>query len=222
MTTVLQIDASARVTRSLSRGLTTAFAEHWQAARPDDTWIKRDVGLNPPSAISEAWIAAAFKPIDQRTPEQVAVLQESDELLAELKPADIIVIGTPMYNYGMPSALKAWIDQVIRIGRTFSFDLARGDQPIEPIQTGKILVILAASGEGGFAVGGVNAADNHLDTAIVSASRLLGASKHHVIRIEYQEFGDDRHQQSKEAAYAAIPQLVERLSQKVSASAVAA
>lgn len=222
MTTVLQIDASARVTRSLSRGLTTAFAEHWQTDRPDDTWIKRDVGLNPPSAIGEAWIAAAFKPVDQRTPEQVAVLQESDELLAELEPADVIVIGTPMYNYGMPSALKAWIDQVIRIGRTFSFDLARGEQPIEPIQTGKILVILAASGEGGFAVGGINATDNHLDTAIVSASRLLGVSEHHVIRIEYQEFGDDRHQQSKEAAYAAIPQLVEKLSQKVGAPAVAA
>ncbi|MGJ3247356.1 MAG: FMN-dependent NADH-azoreductase [Elainellaceae cyanobacterium] len=222
MTTILQIDASARVTRSLSRGLTTAFAEHWQKIRPSDTWIKRDVGLNPPSAIREEWIAAAFKPVDQRTPEQVAILQESDELLAELEPADVIVIGTPMYNYAMPSALKAWIDQVIRIGRTFSFDLARGDQPIEPIQTGKILVILASSGEGGFAVGGVNAAENHLDTAIVSASRLLGVSEHHVIRIEYQEFGDDRHQQSKKAAHVAIPQLVEQLSQKVGAPAVAA
>ena len=215
MTTILQIDASARVTRSLSRGLTTAFAEHWQKVRPNDTWITRDVGLNPPSSISENWIAAAFKPVDQRTPEQVTALRESDELLAELEPADVIVIGTPMYNYGMPSALKAWIDQVIRIGRTFSFDLARGEQPIEPIQTGKILVILTASGEGGFELGGVHAAQNHLDTAIITASRLLGVSEYHVIRIEYQEFGDDRHQQSKAAAYAAIPQLVEQLSQKV-------
>lgn len=222
MTTILQIDASARVTRSLSRGLTTAFAEHWQKVRPNDTWITRDVGLNPPSAISENWIAAAFKPVDQRTLEQVTALRESDELLAELEPADVIVIGTPMYNYGMPSALKAWIDQVIRIGRTFSFDLARGEQPIEPIQTGKILVILTASGEGGFEFGGVHAAQNHLDTAIITASRLLGVSEHHVIRIEYQEFGDDLHQQSKAAAYAAIPQLVEQLSQKVGIPTVAA
>ena len=222
MTTLLQIDASARVTRSLSRGLTTAFAEHWQKAHPNDTWFKRDVGLNPPSAISEDWIAAAFTPIEQRIPEQVAALQESDQLLAELESADVIVIGTPMYNYGMPSALKAWIDQVIRIGRTFSFDLARGEQPIEPIQTGKILVILTASGEGGFESGGLHAAQNHLDTAIITASRLLGVSEHHVIRIEYQEFGDDRHQQSKAAAYAAIPRLVEQLSQKLGAPSVAA
>ncbi|PSN19648.1 FMN-dependent NADH-azoreductase [filamentous cyanobacterium CCP5] len=222
MTTILQIDASARVTRSLSRGLTTAFAEHWQKVRPNDTWITRDVGLNPPAAISENWIAAAFKPVDQRTLEEVTALRESDELLAELEPADVIVIGTPMYNYGMPSALKAWIDQVIRIGRTFSFDLARGEQPIEPIQTGKILVILTASGEGGFEFGGGHVAQNHLDTAIITASRLLGVSEHHVIRIEYQEFGDDRHQQSKAAAYAAIPQLVEQLSQKVGIPTVAA
>ncbi|MBE9140207.1 NAD(P)H-dependent oxidoreductase [Nodosilinea sp. LEGE 07088] len=215
MKTILQIDASARVTRSLSRGLTTAFVEHWQKTRPHDTWLKRDVGLNPPSAISEDWIAAAFKPDDQRTPEHVAALQESDELLAELEPADVIVIGTPMYNYSMPSALKAWIDQVIRIGRTFSFDLTRGEQPVEPIQTGKILVILTASGEGGFEVGGVHAAQNHLDTAIVTASRLLGVSEHHVIRVEYQEFGGDRHQQSIKAAHAAIPKLVQQLNHKL-------
>ncbi|MBE7379875.1 MAG: NAD(P)H-dependent oxidoreductase [Leptolyngbya sp. SIO1E4] len=217
MTTLLQIDASARVTRSLSRGLTNAFMENWLASRPNDTVIKRDVGLNPPSAISEAWIAAAFKSTDQRTSEQQTVLQESNQLLAELEPADIIVIGTPMYNYGMPAALKAWIDQVIRIGRTFSFDLARGEQPIEPILTDKILVILTSSGEGGFEIDGVHAAQNHLDTAIITASRLLGVSEHHIIRIEYQEFGDDRHQRSVQAAHVAIPELVQQLTQKLGA-----
>ena len=217
MTTLLHLDASARVTRSLSRKLTHTFMENWLASRPNDTVIKRDVGLNPPSVISEAWIAAAFKPIDQRTPEQEAILQESDELLAELEPADIVVMGTPMYNYGMPAALKAWIDQVIRIGRTFSFDLARGEQPIEPILTGKILVILTSSGEGGFDIGGVHATQNHLDPAIITASRLLGVSEHHIIRIEYQEFGDDRHQRSIQAAHAAIPELVQQLSQKLGA-----
>ncbi|NER80861.1 MAG: FMN-dependent NADH-azoreductase [Leptolyngbya sp. SIO1D8] len=220
MTTLLQIDASARVTRSLSRGLTHAFMEKWLASRPNDTVIKRDVGLYPPSAISETWIAAAFKPADQRTPEQQAVLQESDELLTELEPADVVVIGTPMYNYGMPAALKAWIDQVIRIGRTFSFDLARGEQPIEPILTGKTLVILTSSGEGDFEVGGVQAARNHLDTAIITASRLLGVSEHHIIRIEYQEFGDDRHQQSVQAAHVAIPALVQQLTQKLNHEAI--
>ena len=213
--TLLQIDASARTTRSLSRNLTTAFAEHWFNHRPNDTLIRRDVGLNPPPAVSEGWIAAAFTPPEERTPEQQENLKVSDQLLAELEPADLIVIGTPMYNYGMPSTLKAWIDQVIRIGRTFSFDLARGDQPISPILTGKTLVILCSSGEGGFESGGAHAAMNHLDPHIVTASRLFGVSEHHVIRIEYQEFGDERHQQSIKAAHDTIPDLVQRLTQHV-------
>lgn len=75
---------------------------------------------------------------------------------------------------------------MIQIGRTFSFDLAWGKQPIEPILTGKILVTLNLSGEGGFAVGGAHAAQNHLDTGIITASQLLGVSQHHIIRIEYQ------------------------------------
>ena len=217
MATLLRIDASARVTRSLSRGLTTAFTEQWLKSRPNDTLIPRDVGLNPPPAISEAWIAAAFTAPQQRTPEQQEALKISDQLIEELELANLIVIGTPMYNYGMPAVLKAWIDQVIRIGRTFSFDLARGEQPIEPTLTGKTLVILSASGEGGFGFGGVYAAMNHLDPAIITASRLFGVSDHHVIRIEYQEFGDDRHQQSIQSAHATIPSLVQQLTQKMGA-----
>lgn len=215
MTTVLKIDASARVTRSLSRGLSAAFIDKWLSIRPNDTLITRDVGLSPPPAISEAWIAAAFTPPAERTADQRETLQMSDQLIDELEPADIIVMATPMYNYGMPAALKAWVDQVIRIGRTFSFDLARGEQPIEPILSGKILVILAASGEGGFNPGGAHANINHLDPHIVTASRLFGVSEHHGIRIEYQEFGDDRHHQSIQAAHAAIPGLVKQLTQRL-------
>lgn len=211
MKTLLQIDASARVNRSLSRTMTQAFADAWTQYRADDRFIVRDVALNPPTAINEDWIASAFTPEVERTPEQVEALAESDDLIEELLSADIIVIGSPMYNYGMPAALKAWLDQVIRVGRTFSFDLARGAQPIEPIQTGKILIVLTASGEGGFGPGGYNASQNHLDTALITASRLLGVTEHHVIRIEYQEFGDDRHEQSKQTAHEAIRVLVEKL-----------
>jgi FMN-dependent NADH-azoreductase len=213
--TVLKIDASARISNSLSRGLTTAFTEQWLQLRTNDVVITRDVGLNPPPAISEAWIAAAFTAPDRRTAQQQEVLNFSDQTIDELEVADLIVIGTPMYNYGMPASLKAWIDQVIRIGRTFSFDLARGEEPIQPILTGKILVILSVSGEGGFAIGGVRATMNHLDPSIVAASKLFGVSEHHVIRIEYQEFGDDRHQKSIQSAHAAIPILVQKLMQKI-------
>jgi FMN-dependent NADH-azoreductase len=76
-------------------------------------------------------------------------------------------------------------------------------------------IILSSSGEGGFELGGMNAAINHLDPHIVAASRLLGVSEHYVIRIAYQEFGDDRHQQSIQSAYTEIPGLVQQLTQNM-------
>lgn len=215
MTTLLKIDASSRIARSISRSLTDKFTEHWLNIRPEDKVIERDVGTNPPPAISEAWIEAAFTAAEKRTPQQKNVLKISDELLAELEVADLTILGTPMYNYSIPSALKAWIDQVIRINRTFSFDLARGEQPIEPLLTNKIMVILCSSGEGGFEAGGIRAAMNHLDPYIVTVSKLLGVSKHYIIRVEYQEFDDERHQRSIASANLAVPKLVQQLTQQM-------
>lgn len=208
MAIILHIDASARSNRSLSRALSARFIEEWAAARPQDRVIRRDVGANPPSIISEGWIAAAFTDEADRTETQIEALKESDALVDEVLQAGVIVIGSSMYNYGMPAALKAWVDQVIRINRTFTFDLARGEEPIEPVQTGKTLVMLCAAGEGGFDPGGAHADMNHLDTHMRACMHLFGASEMHLLRIEYQEFKDDRHRASIEAAHAAIPALV--------------
>ena len=113
-------------------------------------------------------------------------------------------MGAPMYNYGMPSALKAWFDQVIRIGSSFSFDLARGDWPLESIMTGKKLVVLSARGEFGFASGGIREHWNHLDRHIATCARYIGVActDIHTIAIEYQEFGDERHARSRADAEA--------------------
>ena len=119
-----------------------------------------------------------------------------------------------MYNYGMPSSLKAWFDQVIRINKTFSFDLARGDFPLEPILSGKTLVILTSSGEFGFDTGGVRERMNHLVPHINTCSFYLGVSgddRMHHIGIEYQEFGDERHRRSIDVAQSDISTLVEEL-----------
>ena len=208
MATLLRIEVSARVTRSLSRALSKTFFETWQAERPDDQIVLRDVGLSPPPAVSEDWIAGVFADEATLTDVQRQALASSDVLIDELLQSDIIVIATPMYNYGMPSSLKAWFDQVIRINKTFSFDLARGDEPIEPIQSGKTLVIPSAHGEGEFLHGGRNAGRNHLHPHIVECCKLLGVAKHHVVAIQYQEFRDERHTESVRNAHAAIAPLV--------------
>lgn len=211
MTTLLHLDASARGERSLSRALSRAFVEAWLAREPEASVIARDVGREPPPFVSEAWVAAAFTPEEARTPEQKAELALSDELIAELTAADVIVMGTPMYNYGMPAQLKSWFDKIIRIGKTFSFDLARGDFPLEPILSGKTLVVLSSRGEFGFGPGGVRADMNQLDPHIRTCSHYLGVESIHTIAIDYQEFGDARHKRSIAEAHAAVPGLVDEL-----------
>lgn len=214
MTTILRIDASARGERSLSRRLSSMFVNEWLQVRPNDNVIERDVGRFSPPAVSEDWIAGVFTGIDDRSDNQKELLSLSDELISEIDQADIIVIGTPMYNYGMPSSLKAWFDQVIRINKTFSFDLDRGDYPLRPIMSGKTLVILTSSGEFGFTNGGEREHMNHLVPHIKTCAFYLGVSgdeNMHHIGIEYQEFRDDRHAESIRKAHEEVPQLVNTL-----------
>lgn len=211
MTILLHIDASARGDRSLSRKLSRAFVDTWRARDPSTEVITRDVGLNPPPFITEDWIAAVFTPEARMTPTQREEIRLSDELIDELDRADLIVIGSPMYNYGMPAALKSWFDKVIRIGKTFTFDLERGDFPLEPIMNGKKLVILSSRGEFGFGPGGLRERMNHLETHIQTCAHYLGVEETHVISIDYQEFGDARHEASIADAFDAVPQLVAQL-----------
>ena len=126
----------------------------------------------------------------------------------------MIVITTPMYNYGMPAALKAWFDQVVRINKTFTFDLARGDRPLEPVLPGKPVVALTSCGEFGFGPGELNEGGDNLVPHLRFASRYLGLSEFHHVGIEYQEFGDARHERSIAEANRAVRDLAARLSQQ--------
>ncbi len=199
MTNLLRIDASAQSEdRSLTRQLTSLFTRTFLETAPDTALVSRDVGHSPPPFVDSRFIHAAFTAPDQREAWMDDALATSDRLIDEVVAADIIVMGAPMYNYGMPAALKAWIDQVARIGRTFSFDLDRGDFPIEPMLSGKRLVVLSSRGEFGFAPGGIRARKNALDPAIAACAHYFGVDETAIrsIAIEYQEFKDDRHHAS--------------------------
>lgn len=179
MKTILHIDASARKTtnsvpdyNSISKSVAATFIDQWKENSPEDKIIHRDVGVNPPDFISQDWIAAVFTPDEAKTDEQKELLSLSDTLIDELDQADIIVMSSSMYNYGMPAALKAWFDQVIRIHKTFTFDLARGDFPLEPIMSGKTLVLITSSGEFGFEIGGIREKMNHLGPHVQTVSRV--------------------------------------------------
>ncbi|WP_119166316.1 FMN-dependent NADH-azoreductase [Algihabitans albus] len=212
--TLLHIDASAQLhERSHTRRLTRSFVEQWTRFRSQDKVIRRDVGRSPIPAIDHDWIAGAFTQPNERTPEMIEGLALSDALVDEVIASNVIVMGVPMYNYGLPTALKGWIDQVARIGRTFSFDLDRGDLPIEPILSGKSLVVLSARGEFGFEAGGPRAHLNALDPALAACAHYFGVARDdiHTVSIEYQEFKDERYRRSVTAAETATLTLAERL-----------
>ncbi|WP_444908293.1 FMN-dependent NADH-azoreductase [Microbulbifer sp. SSSA008] len=211
MKTLLHIDASAQkwsglvaphesanIPRhtSISKAVAASFVSSWLEKRPKDKVIHRDVGLNPPGFINQDWIASVFTPEADRTKEQQSLVALSDILIDELSQADIIVMSTSMYNYGMPAALKAWFDQVVRINKTFTFDLDRGDFPLEPIMSGKKLVLITSAGEFGFGQGGIREQMNHLGPHIRTLSHYLGVEEFHEINAEYQEFADERHRDS--------------------------
>ncbi|WKE66334.1 NAD(P)H-dependent oxidoreductase [Gallaecimonas kandeliae] len=215
MTVLLHIDASARKERSISRALGEAFKSQWRSIKPGDKFIYRDVGSAPPDFISENWIAAVFTREERRTNEQKSLLTLSDLLIEELSEADIIIISSPMYNYGMPAALKAWIDQVVRVNKTFTFDLSRGDFPLEPTMSGKSLVLLTSSGEFGFGENETRQDMNHLGPHLRTVSKYLGVDEMYEVRVEYQEFGDARHERSLEIAYEAIPGVINQVTARL-------
>lgn len=117
--TLLKLNASARYEGSRSRALVDELVARLIDA--ETRVIERDLAVDAPAFVSEPWIQANFTAKDARTDAQRAVLAESDALVAELKAADAVVIGAPIYNFGVPAALKAWVDQVARARETFRY-----------------------------------------------------------------------------------------------------
>jgi FMN-dependent NADH-azoreductase len=210
---ILNVQASAGMERSLSRKLSSHFLDSLKKSLPAVEIEELDLVKNPPPFITPEWIADAFSKNEFGNKEKTS-LARSDEYISQIEAADCIVIGTPMYNYGMPAVLKAWFDQIARINKTFSFDLSRGDYPIEPILSGKIMILFTACGEFDFESGGVRKDHNHLVPHIKSCAHYLGVNVKkdcYHIGIEYQEFKDERHNQSKKEAFANIDKIIAAL-----------
>lgn len=120
MTHILRIDSSIKGADSVSRRLTGRIVERLKAAHPDATVTERDVSHGIP-AVDGAWLGAVYAPADQRNADQAQIAALSDRLLDEVRAADILVIGLPVYNFTLPAQLKNWIDQITRRGESFVY-----------------------------------------------------------------------------------------------------
>ena len=138
---ILQINASARRDGN-STQVANSVSERLKAANPGATLTLRDLAVTPHPVLDEAALGALFTPADQRTPEQAARVALDDALIAEIQAHDTIVLGVPMYNFGVPVQLKAWIDAIARAGTTFRYT-ATGP---EGLLKGKTVYVALARG----------------------------------------------------------------------------
>lgn len=139
MTKLLVVETSPRGDHSISRGLTHRFVAEWRAAHPNGEVVDRDLMETDLQFIGAPWLQAYFTPSEQQSSEMKKELRLSDELVTELLACDHLVIATPVYNYNVPAALKAWIDSIVRKGVTLGFD---GSGLVQ----GKKATVLMASG----------------------------------------------------------------------------
>ena len=188
MSTILAIHASPRGERSHSRRLAEVFLSALQARNPQWHLTRREVGraLIPP--VSEAFVATAFYPGPEARPLSMqADLALSDELVGELLGHDVLVISTPMHNFSVPSGLKAWIDQIVRLGLTFDHTLDNGVAQYTPLLQGKKALIVTSRGGFGFGPGGELEALNHADPWLRTALGFIGINDVSVVAAEGEE-----------------------------------
>ena len=168
MAHLLHIDSSALASGSVSKAIATTFRKSWQEAHPDGAVTYRDLGGDPVPPLLEAGITAGFVPEDSRTPEQAAAFAVRKELVDEVVAADAYLLSVPMYNWGVPAPLKAWLDQVIVMGRTVDFS---GTPPL----AGRPLTLVLSYG-GGYDEGspreGWDFVQPYLETVLVKAMGL--------------------------------------------------
>ncbi|MFF3704230.1 MULTISPECIES: FMN-dependent NADH-azoreductase [Pseudomonas] len=195
MSRVLIIESSARLQDSVSRQLTRDFISQWQAAKPADQISVRDLALNPVPHLDSHLLGGWMKPEAQRSAEEVQALARSNELTDEVLAADVLVLAAPMYNFTIPSTLKAWLDHVLRAGVTFKYT------PTGPqgLLTGKRAYVLTA--RGGIHAG---AGSDHQEPYLRQVMAFIGIHEVTFIHAEGLNMGGDFHEKGLNQAKALL------------------
>ena len=170
MARILRIDSSSRIQGSHSRELADYFQTTWLKHYPQDKVIVRDIIKTPILHITESTITGFYTPKEQLSSPLSQAIALSDELVDELQSVDMLLLSVPMYNFSVPSALKAWIDQIVRIGRTFAYDGTN----FTGLVTVKQAYVICAYGSSGFSEGEPLATLNFLEPYLKQLFSFLG------------------------------------------------
>ncbi|AOM76167.1 FMN-dependent NADH-azoreductase [Pedobacter steynii] len=204
MKKILIINASVRTERSYSRMLTQSFMDNWASRYPEDRFTFREIGLEVVPAINEKWIAGAFLKPKDKNAENQAELQFSNELVQELKENDIYVIGTPMYNWSIPSGLKSYIDQVMRINETWKFRSGKPDGDYVGLLENKKMYILSSRGDTGYGQHEKNEHMNFQTSYLQFVFGMMGVNDVTTMSLDNEEFGGEIFEKSKQEIFQLI------------------
>lgn len=204
MTTILHIDSSPLGTASVTRQLTASVVEALRKADPSAALVYRDVAANPPDHLSgELLQVVKFRDLDGLNDRQRSELALTDELVEEFLAADVVVVGAPMYNFSVPTQLKAWIDRLAQAGRTFRYT----EKGPEGLAGGKRVIV--ASGRGGvYSTNPALAGLDHQEAYLRTVFGFFGITDVSFVRAEGVSMGPDAKTAAFAKADAAIAELV--------------
>lgn len=182
---LLQVDSSARDS-SVSRAMTAEFVAAWKRANPKGQVVTRDLSKLSLGHVTDEWVKARDTAPASLTPEQKREIALSDQLVDELQAANVIVIGSPMYNFNISAALKAWIDLIVRQGRTVDFTV----RPPKGLLLSKKLVVITARG-GTYGAGTPTAAFDFQEPYLRHIFGVLGLTDVSFIHADRQLYGPE-------------------------------
>lgn len=205
MNTLLVVNSSPKIKSSLTRKLTSQFTSEWKTRDKGNLVIERNLADGSISFLSEAWIEAAFTPQPNRTADQAKLLELSDTLIDELLSADVILLGIPMHNFSVPAAFKAWIDQIARAGKTFSYS---DKGPIGLVPAGKKVIVVLSRG-GAYAPETTPSGVDLLEAYLRQVLGLIGLIDVDFVHADRQSMGGDAAAVSAEKAIRQLGKIVD-------------
>jgi FMN-dependent NADH-azoreductase len=199
MANVLVIESSARQHGSVSRQLTEQFIAHWRGAHPADSVTVRDLALDPVPHLDANLLGGWMTPAEQQSDAEQAALALSNQLTDELLAADVLVLAAPMYNFAIPSTLKAWLDHVLRAGVTFKYT----ETGPQGLLSGKRAFVLTA--RGGIYAGGNQ---DHQEPYLRQALAFVGIHDVSFIHAEGLNLGSEHMEKGLNQAKAQLAQVI--------------